>query len=582
MLDLIRDLSPSDVLSLMEYENLKQQLNLYSHSERAVFQVPLTLPWASVWFLTRYHRKHVFLTKKLPSWKRFRLFLANNIRKVKWRWHFAKEPRALPLVRVKTKNIAAYPHVCPPELNAWIALYRNSLIRAFQGALQSHRGQRQFANYSRLARLGYTLLVDSGYHAAPNDKGGGYSLRLIEDQRAVHIEVLQKSMYIRTFFGLVSIFAQLKKLAYRVGKSHDNEMLTTVILRPWNEGRLDGNLQFLCKSQKPSGDVSDRTVHACPGYPLAGIGKWLSWRIRQTFAEQPLALVGHLVKNAQEVVDRISQLTPVADHYWIRMDLKDFHLTGDCDTLTSLAWRHEGDELVRDVTRFLLTHQYLTSRHADYTYQVVEGVGQGLPPAGDLADLAFFNAVERHFVACEETRRLHGVAAYFRFRDDILMVASRREGTAAIVNGMFDRQSCFKIVVEEVSRQNTIEFLNIQIEKTPTAYITRPWRKEGSADIILGTDSAHPTAVHNSWPRALAKTLVNLANTPREKVEALSVFNARLARNYHTQITSQMLSSHQEPVPLVHGAAAWWHTYGFHPILQRPLNSALSRVQNSW
>ena len=68
-------------------------------------------------------------------------------------------------------------------------------------------------------------------------------------------------------------------------------------------------------------------------------------------------------------------------------------------------------------------------------YHVIIGSGMGLKSSGGISDYAFFVLAESEFMLNPSVRDQFGIRAYFRFKDDLLVILDGREGNVRFFLG---------------------------------------------------------------------------------------------------------------------------------------------------
>ena len=111
------------------------------------------------------------------------------------------------------------------------------------------------------------------------------------------------------------------------------------------------------------------------------------------------ATLPHLVSNVQEFADKVQRIQVEQDDLWIRIDIRDFFLSGQRHDLVPDAlrgWRHDGKRaLVEDVFFFLLYNPFVkTTTDKDRLWRVTQGSGMGLVHSSDFMDYVSYNKVE--------------------------------------------------------------------------------------------------------------------------------------------------------------------------------------------
>ena len=124
----------------------------------------------------------------------------------------------------------------------------------------------------------------------------------------------------------------------------------------------------------------------------------------------------------------------------------------------------------------------------------------GMCSSGDISDGALYNMAEKTWATRRDIQESFEVFAYFRFRDDIFVVASNRSLTRTWY-GEFKKRAAalFTLHVEEVSNIS-VRMLSMDVFIDGRQLRTRP--KPPHPGIPLGVDSAHHPSVLATWPRA--------------------------------------------------------------------------------
>ena len=116
-------------------------------------------------------------------------------------------------------------------------------------------------------------------------------------------------------------------------------------------------------------------------------------------------------------------------------------------------------------------------------------------------------------ICCKITQVLQsfGIKRYYRCRDDVLMICSRKQGTREFFKMLREKVQPFKLQVEEVSG-SSIRCLDLLLTKTGTRFVARPAFKTTSLARPLDPTSAHPKFVHCSWPVGMVKRIFPLCS----------------------------------------------------------------------
>ena len=223
------------------------------------------------------------------------------------------------------------------------------------------------------------------------------------------------------------------------------------------------------------------------------------------------------------------------------------------------------------------------------TFHVQKGVGQGLLHAGDLADLIWYLAIEHAWATVESNQLSHGILGYFRFRDDMLIVAEDSPRYQQYLEGMFTRAAKigYSVKVEFVS--NTVPFLNVAVtvDKCAQKYGTKLHTK--ASDLMncpLDPRSAQAFHVHAVWPRAMLSVAQKIEGCP-------STAAIRMTNKFHAAslppppIASEVLA---DPLALSRPKKKRklkstengniWVPLPYHPLLAGEISRELARLSS--
>ena len=202
--------------------------------------------------------------------------------------------------------------------------------------------------------------------------------------------------------------------------------------------------------------------------------------------------------------------------------------------------------------------------------------------SGCIADCSFFALGEREFAARSQVLQGFGIKRYYRYRDDVLVICSRKQGTREFFKMLREKVQPFKLQVEEVSG-SSIRYLDLLLTKTGTRFVARPAFKTTSLARPLDPTSAHPKFVHCSWPVGMVKRIFPLCSREADVLPCKEELISRLQANSASKCTiARVVKASPWPerkVPRVSGVSSvLWAVFGFHPGLQRELSHALCRV----
>jgi hypothetical protein len=124
---------------------------------------------------------------------------------------------------------------------------------------------------------------------------------------------------------------------------------------------------------------------------MLGLSRWLGSRLEAILTRYP-----HILPTVLSLMQAASDTAQ--DEVLLKTDVKEFFMSGPAEqlaTLVAAAVAAETDgHLIAEVSRWLLSNQYLVSPETSGTWQVVIGSGMGLAHSSPLADLTFYQKTE--------------------------------------------------------------------------------------------------------------------------------------------------------------------------------------------
>ena len=161
------------------------------------------------------------------------------------------------------------------------------------------------------------------------------------------------------------------------------------------------SLGITVKTHKSHGEVVGRALRCSQRSPLKPVLRWLSFCLRQAIRGMK-----HLLKDSVDLSEQIKTLKISPGSKLVKIDIKDYFMSGDQSELPRLCQNHVIDyrqEIFGKVCKWILGHQYVELHGEDRNiYKVVKGSGMGLECSGDVNDLCFFEMAEKNF-ACFES-----------------------------------------------------------------------------------------------------------------------------------------------------------------------------------
>ena len=213
-------------------------------------------------------------------------------------------------------------------------------------------------------------------------------------------------------------------------------------------------------------------------------------------------------------------------------------------------------------------------RNGRALYEVARGTGIGLLHSGDVADACFYSMVEKPL---KNQFAEAGVLDWYRFRDDMLFLASDAARFKALKARMDALSDFFVLDVEDVSCVS-VRYLDIVVQREDCRVVVSPFLKDPNLSRKLPVSSAHPWSVHKSWPLVLAKRMGSLASRSAMVQPFLDEMFARLRSDgcfvpAFAESSSKMLA--RKP-----SARAVWLPLGYHPWWCKTVKKAVARINN--
>lgn len=290
-----------------------------------------------------------------------------------------------------------------------------------------------------------------------------------------------------------------------------------------------------------------------------------------------------ILKDTRDLCRSMALHRPVCGERIVRLDVKDFFMSGRpdelctdvCDLFDSGVER----TLVYDALCVLLNNQYIvnpyTADQQNNLFKVILGSGMGLPQSGAIADGAFCTRCEVPFL---QSLAWRGIRWWYRFKDDVIFSAESFPVAQRFVHDIRQVARYFKIEVESVS-QSRAQFLNVELVIENGRYVTHPFFKPTSLQRPLGEDSAHPWKVHTSWPASCARSYFEISSCRVDAMHARSVLLNRLKKFHASEeiINSMLLSDTNSKRYVKHAPSSKtvWLVVPFHPACANAIRKEL-------
>ncbi|MDP7647116.1 MAG: hypothetical protein QGH82_03460 [Candidatus Woesearchaeota archaeon] len=513
---LFQGLDVREIIWLLGDEPLNS-LFIYDHCRRTAERATWSIPWPVLFLLGYRHKKHRYLSKKVPDPRQVIDFVAEAIDKIKWRAHFAgtADSGQHRCLRYK-KRVAHFTGLVSPEIAGLCYQIRSSIMTSLSASIAKARQstKRKWANVLPIELAARHWLAVSQWCAVPTDKCGGFALISVEVLQEIQSELLAGPWY-RVFGACCaeqtwrSLTPQYRRLSREIANV-DDRVSEALLCGSLAEGhrRLPSTLIHTCKTHKDPGEVAFRAVHSSSRHSFMGIMCWISLVLKQALAKFP-----HLLESSDAFIDRISKVKMEENDVFLHMDLKDFFMTGSSQFLVhhaSLIIPMRLRQVFRKALKFILDNQYITAHlFPQQWWRVVVGSGMGLKCSSDVSDAAFLHAIELSGLGLLSSRAAErfGIISYSRYRDNLLFVLKPDfEKIRSLKANIQSNIVPYAGTLEEASHIG-ITFLDLNIVKDhrwkSSGFVSfNPYFKPTSLIQVLSCSSAHKACVHESWMKA--------------------------------------------------------------------------------
>ncbi|CAE7247164.1 unnamed protein product [Symbiodinium sp. CCMP2592] len=282
-------------------------LYTYSPAEKQAWVAsPRDVPWP-IEFVLRFHAKHVFTSRRLPSLASVSRALQQWEFKIRWRYEFNKlSVHETPLEETQQWWKLHDRHSTPPigqnmpeQWEVFLHEAKLAAMKRFAASRSFFRDKRHLcSNLSPIARWGLKLLREGPLGAVKTDKDGGFTVVNKHELKEAVTSSLRGPQYqeIVVHEDLVTDMVQEYRNVCEMIRLHtrDNELsnaLTSSLRR--------GGRDFACsvlttvKTHKDPGQVSLRIIHAAPKHFMNPGMRWIGMHLKSFIATHP-----HILKDS--------------------------------------------------------------------------------------------------------------------------------------------------------------------------------------------------------------------------------------------------------------------------------------------
>jgi hypothetical protein len=496
-----------------------------------------SLPWPVVLALCSNSKKQIFAPAK-PSRKSISESLVDFENRLKWA--ASRRNRGIsiaPLVKRRVRR-------CREQVTAGVVAFSAAVKRLVINRTIGLRGRRVcLPGYVRFTRR---WLQANSLRAEVSDKDGVFVLLHSDLRRSMVLhELLNSNIYRPVGPGnLEGVFRSVKANLFATARKAEKFCV------PWGrelkslasqalEANLLCKLQITVKTHKSP--VKVRLVHSSTNSCFNGLGGALNQLISPL-----LSRVEHLCLSSEDVVKKLAGIVVGRRAMLLKLDIKDFYLTGvHSEIAQGIASAFEDRAtrvFVRSALELILDSQYVSCEDScpDTVFKVQTGSGIGMRHAGAAADLFFYLKVEKTVLA--ESSEL-GLVRYLRFRDDLLAVVSDIPFAPRFFQRIREVASSYCVVGRDLFSLVSVPFLDLTVFKTAperesSLLSWRPYIKPTARHVPLSTESLHPPSVHRSWPKA---EMLRMTRRSATSAMAVSWRSHKLQRFQHFMLSPSVL-----------------------------------------
>ena len=191
---------------------------------------------------------------------------------------------------------------------------------------------------------------------------------------------------------------------------------------------------------------------------------------------------------------------------------------------------------ITTITNLIITQNYFSFK--DKTYVQNNGPAMGAPTSSILSDfyLLFLDNTKIFDILKEEK-----IIGYFRYVDDILIIYNENTTDANQVLKSFNNISPNLTFTLEQEKENTLNFLDIQITQSRDKISFDIYRKETTSDLIIPNDSCHPTEQKFAAIRYFTNRINTYSLDHKEKQKETNVIKQIVSNNkFDTSILNRV------------------------------------------
>ena len=516
-------------------------------------------PWPLEFVCQNYSMKHIFpprlltpadLGRDLAQWEfktRWRLYLEDQDEVDED--SDGQNKHLLRRSLLSKRRTRFCPHTFSTETELFIQDSISKMYACGLKAVSLGRRNRLLYGTPKFLQLVHHTLRYFGLHALPTDKDGGMCLVEKEHLEIAVNDVVSNTSWYNEVLNIDNDIYTTALEEYHMAAcavADGDAALKHTLLSDMSFGvsNVCASLQHTVKTHKPAGSVVLRPIHAFGSNPMCPGMRWLKGNLRPVLERLP-----HLLKNSQDLMDKLRSFRLPRDVRFLKLDVKDFFLTGShgflIETCAGLLPPSERASF-RLMADAVIRNQFITSGNCPgKTFRVVNGTGMGMIPSGDISDLVLFSCLEKNFILKPSNRREFGILFYCRFRDDILLIVnSSISSIRDLISNMNIHAAPFQLKLESMS-SHKCQMLDLEI-----TLCVRPsesfslcsfglYTKPTSIWQPLAIDSVHPKSIHKHWPIAQCQRIYSKFSCPIKGKRAVDKFKAQYAESFGINIAEK-------------------------------------------
>ena len=485
-----------------------------------------TVPWFVEFVLTKFSKKHVWPTTCKPKSSDFTQACTQFYRKLAWKMHFAsvQDHEQNQYWGLKPKGLDT--PVCPHPIPDIVSEPMFALLSRLWEEFEASRIRFSYAKKCTpsIVSLAFGYMKSSQWSFWASDKDNGFVL--IDRAHLKHLKdlVIQKPEYslaYQTEDDFRILRHKYGDRCQKLAKAFGDHKLASM-LAPKSDQSPISHMDLTIKTHKPPGLVVPRNVHCSSNHIFTSGMKLIEQQLRAYITGYQ-----HILRDSGHMLNQLKDIPIPHRARLIKVDVKEFFMSGDHPSLTEHSFSHIADTELRDnlekFAYFILDNQFVSVEIGDSKptlLKVLLGAGMGLLCSGSIADVSFLHMAEKSYVLDPDVRAKYKLVYYARFKDDIILVMDDQEVESIMEFFDLFRQhsSFFRLEVESVPRTK-VQMLDVLLQVQTTSIfagyplVASPFKKPTSQWVPLTDKSMHPMHVHQAWPTAYLQRLSTISST---------------------------------------------------------------------